>query len=48
MRFSAVAALCAAPLALAGTPQADVVARGAVGLETSVSVDISSAEQKQF
>jgi len=36
MRFSAVAALCAAPLALAGTLQADLVARGAVGIETSV------------
>jgi hypothetical protein len=44
MRFSAVAALCAAPLALAGTLQADLVARGAVGIETSVSVDGSSTE----
>jgi len=30
MRFSAVAALCAAPLALAGSLQADLVARGAI------------------
>jgi len=36
MRFSAVAALCAAPLALAGSLQADLVARGAVGVEASV------------
>jgi hypothetical protein len=33
MRFSAVVALCAAPLALAGTLQADLVARGAVGIK---------------
>lgn len=37
MRFSAVAALCAAPLALAGTLQAELVARGAVGVEVSES-----------
>lgn len=33
MRFSAITALCAAPLALAGTLQADLAARGAVSLE---------------
>jgi len=33
MRFSVVAALCAAPLALAGTLQAELVGRGVVGLE---------------
>jgi plastocyanin len=36
MRFSAITALCAAPLALAGTLQADLAARGAVGLEARV------------
>ena len=36
MRFSAITALCAAPLALASTLQADLVARGAVGLEARV------------
>lgn len=45
MRFSAVAALCAAPLALAGTLQADLVARGAVGLEAELSVE-SSGESR--
>jgi hypothetical protein len=35
MRFSAITALCAAPLALAGTLQADLVARG-VDLEARV------------
>lgn len=35
MRFSAVTALCAAPLALAGTLQSELVARGEVGLEES-------------
>ncbi|PSS27198.1 hypothetical protein M430DRAFT_130471 [Amorphotheca resinae ATCC 22711] len=38
MRFSAVATLCAAPLALAGTLQADLVERGAVELETGISI----------
>jgi len=33
MRFSAIAALCAAPLALASSLQADLVARGAVSAE---------------
>jgi len=37
MRFSAVTALCAAPLALAGTLQQDLVARGAVGVEVARS-----------
>jgi len=36
MRFSAVAALCAAPLALAGTLQADLAARG-VGIEEGLN-----------
>jgi len=39
MRFSAITAMCAAPLALAGTLQADLFARGAVGSEAGVSVD---------
>jgi len=38
MKFSAITTLIAAPLALAGTLQADLVARGAVGSETEVSV----------
>jgi hypothetical protein len=46
MRFLAVAALCAAPLALAGTLQADLVARGAVGVEAGVSAE-SSIETSQ-
>jgi hypothetical protein len=46
MRFSAVAALCAAPLALAGTLQADLVARGAVGLESGLLVESSSTESR--
>lgn len=37
MRFSTIAALCAAPLALAGTLQADLAARGAVGLEARIA-----------
>ncbi|KAH8793536.1 hypothetical protein F5882DRAFT_398701 [Hyaloscypha sp. PMI_1271] len=46
MRFSAVVALCAAPLAFAGTLQADLVARGAVGIKAEgVSVE-SSAESR--
>jgi hypothetical protein len=44
MRFSAVAALCAAPLALAGTLQSDLAARGAVGIEEGLSVESSSEE----
>jgi len=44
MRFSAVAALCAAPLALAGTLQSDLAARGAVGIEQGLSVESSSEE----
>lgn len=39
MRFSAIAAMCAAPLALAGTLQADLFARGTVGSEVGLSVD---------
>lgn len=35
MRFSAALSLCAAPLALAGTLQADLVERGAVGVEVA-------------
>jgi hypothetical protein len=46
MRFSAVAALCAAPLALAGTLQADLIARGAVGVEAGVSVESSVTESQ--
>jgi len=38
MRFSAVTALCAAPLALAGSLQADLVGRGVVNVETDISV----------
>jgi hypothetical protein len=41
MRFSALKALCAAPLALAATLQADLVAREAVGVEASMSVEYS-------
>ncbi|PMD44077.1 hypothetical protein L207DRAFT_579033 [Hyaloscypha variabilis F] len=44
MRFSAAAALCAAPLALAGTLQSDLAARGAVGIEEGLSVESSSEE----
>lgn len=33
MKFCAIAALCTAPLALAGTLQADLAARGAVEME---------------
>jgi plastocyanin len=44
MRFSAVAALCAAPLALAGTLQQDLVARGAVSVEAGVSVESSESQ----
>lgn len=36
MRFSAITALCAAPLALAGSLQAELVARGAVDSELNV------------
>jgi hypothetical protein len=43
MRFSAVATLCAAPLALAGTLQADLVERGAVELETGISISKGSS-----
>jgi len=39
MRFSAITAVCAAPLALAGTLQADLFARGAVASEVGLSVD---------
>jgi hypothetical protein len=46
MRFSAVAALCAAPLALAGTLQADLVARGDVAVEAGVSAE-ASIDQSQ-
>ena len=37
MRFSAVAALCAAPLALAGALQAEIAPRGALDLRTEGS-----------
>jgi hypothetical protein len=37
MRFAAVAALCAAPLALAGALQAEIVPRGALDLRTTGS-----------
>ncbi len=40
MRFSAFSALCAAPLALAGTLQADLVARGEA--DASVLTDSST------
>jgi hypothetical protein len=43
MRFSAITTLCAAPLALAGTLQADLVGRGLVGLEARVP-DYSSSK----
>ncbi len=46
MRFSTVAALCAAPLALAGTLQADLIARGAVGVEAGVSAESSMDESQ--
>ena len=36
MRFSAVTALCAAPLALAGSLQGDLVARGSLDSELTV------------
>ena len=45
MRFSAITALCAAPLALAGTLQADLAARGAVGLEARIPGQAASAEK---
>jgi hypothetical protein len=45
MRFSAVVALCAAPLALAGTLQADLIARGA-GHEDGASVESSFTESQ--
>ena len=45
MRFSVITALCAAPLAFAGTLQADLAARGAVGLEARVAgSDVSSSK----
>jgi hypothetical protein len=47
MRFSAVAALCAAPLALAGTLQADLIARGAVGVGAGVSAESIDESQGQ-
>lgn len=37
MRFSTITALCAAPLALAGTLQQDLIARGVPGLEVARS-----------
>jgi hypothetical protein len=43
MRFSAITALCAAPLALAGTLHAELVARGVVGVEAGVQVSRSDA-----
>ena len=46
MRFSAITALCAAPLALAGTLQADLAARGAVGLEARIPSDTKGKDSK--
>lgn len=46
MRFSAITALCAAPLALAGTLQADLVARGAVDTELSVRTNHESSKSE--
>jgi len=45
MRFSAALALCATPLALAGSLQADLMKRGAVGVEVSQGSG-SSGSQK--
>ncbi|KUJ12028.1 uncharacterized protein LY89DRAFT_699994 [Mollisia scopiformis] len=42
MRFSAVAALCAAPLALASSLQADLVARGAVNAEKGAKANANA------
>lgn len=44
MRFSVASALCVAPLALAGTLQADLFARGALGLE--VRSDKAAVQEK--
>jgi len=46
MRFSAITALCAAPLALAGTLQADLVARGAVDTELNVRTNHESSKSE--
>lgn len=46
MRFSAVAALCAAPLALAGTLQADLIARGDASVKAGVSAESSMDESQ--
>jgi hypothetical protein len=46
MRFSAVLSLCAAPLALAGTLQQDLVARGVSGLEVARSESKSERSDK--
>jgi len=43
MRFSAVAALCAAPLALASSLQADLVARGALNAEKRNTVIVQES-----
>jgi len=53
MRFSVITALCAAPLALAGSLQVDLVARGVVGKESVSEVsqqkssDSKSSDVKQ-
>lgn len=47
MRFSAITALCAAPLALAGSLQADLVARGAVDSELTVRTNHESSESSK-
>ena len=44
MRFSSITALCAAPLVLAGSLQADLVGRGVVNVETDLSVGSSSGK----
>jgi len=46
MRFSAITALCAAPLALAGSLQADLVARGAVDSELTVRTNVEANSPK--
>ncbi|KAH7356663.1 hypothetical protein BKA65DRAFT_211803 [Rhexocercosporidium sp. MPI-PUGE-AT-0058] len=47
MRFSAITALCAAPLALAGSLQADLVARGAVDSELTVRTNHEAAMKQE-
>jgi len=47
MRFSATLALCAAPLALAGSLQVDLMKRGAVGVEVASSSNSGSGVSKK-